>query len=52
MAMALASQSCAFTRVTVIAPWPSAPADARSTVNSVPPVVMPHGVPTSATSTV
>src|SRR5215831_8812433 len=51
-AIALLSQSCDLTRVTVIAPEPSPSTEWRSTVNSVPPVVMPHGRPTSETSTV
>ena len=51
-AMALFPQSRDLTRVTVIAPEPSGPTEWRSTLNSVPPVVMPHGEPTSDASTV
>src|SRR5262249_13546129 len=46
------AQVRAFTRVTVIAPMPSAPIDLRSIVNNVPPTVGPHGAPTRFTSTV
>src|SRR5437867_2759109 len=41
-----------FAGVTVIAPLPSPATDFRSTVNSVPPVVTPHGRPKIAWSTV
>ena len=46
------TQSRDLTRVIVIAPLPSGPAAASLIVNSVPPVVMPHGEPSSDTSTV
>src|SRR6266571_5309884 len=46
------SQSRALTEVTVIAPGPSPSTDFRSSVNSWPPVVTPHGCPRIAWSTV
>src|SRR5437773_1103695 len=46
------SQSRSLTAVTVIAPVPSPATDSRSTANSVPPVVTPHGSPRMAWSTV
>src|SRR6267154_1782161 len=52
MASGVPAHVVAFTRVTVIKPWPSGPVDLTSTVNGVPPVVIPHGAPTSDTFTV
>src|SRR5512143_2716378 len=46
------AQSRRLTAVTAIAPVPSPPVDASSTVNSTPPPVAPHDVPRIDSSTV
>jgi hypothetical protein len=46
------AQSRTWHDVTVMSPAPSPPTVATSTVNSVPPVVGPHGAPSSVWSTV